>query len=70
MKELIPTIDLVPGNPRTQLLPIQEFLLPYLDLFKFGYWMLFWGVLFYLLFKFLLIPTFKDTFGKNTSKKS
>lgn len=70
MNELIPTIDLVPGNPRTELLPIQEFLLPYVDLFKFGYWALFWGVIFYLTFKFLLIPTFKDAFGKKSSNKS
>jgi|GEM_PF-1797325 hypothetical protein len=47
------------GNPPVTLTPLQQFMEPYLPAATFFYWVLWCGILYYLVFTYLLEPTFR-----------
>ncbi|HPF77963.1 MAG TPA: hypothetical protein PLF01_01605 [Alphaproteobacteria bacterium] len=49
------------GNEPTGYTELQKMLLPYIDTYHSFLWLCFFGTLFYLIFKFLILPIAQDS---------
>lgn len=69
--EKLPIIALrgTEGNTPTGYTETQKILLPYIDTYHSILWLCFFGTLFFLIFKFLILPIVKDSNKKEEGKK-